>query len=153
MCYNDSMIGKRIVAFDIGGKRIGVAVSDPFNEFALPSETYWRRGKLEEDVQAVIEIARQKDAGTIVCGLPVNFDGSESIQTERTRRFIEAMRERTAIPIVTEDERFTTIQAEQVLIAGGVRREKRKNSVDSIAASYILEGYLSRLKSKGEAYE
>lgn len=153
MCYNGVMIGKRIVAFDIGGKRIGVAVSDPFNEFALPSQTYWRKGNFETDVQAVLDIAREKDAGLIVCGLPLNFDGSESIQTERTRRFIDGMRARSELPIVTEDERFTTVEAEQVLIAGGVRREKRKNSVDAIAASYILDGYLSRLKAKGERHE
>ena len=83
-----------------------------------------------------------------MCGLPVNFDGTDSVQTQKTARFIEAMRENTPLPIVTEDERFTTMEATRVLIQGGVRREKRKNSVDSIAAAYILDGYLAKMKKE-----
>jgi len=142
------MIGKQIIAFDIGNKRIGVAVSDPFNEYAMPAETYWRTRDFLADVKAVAKLAEDRGAGTIVCGLPVNFDGSPSVQTEITQRFISALQEQTKIPVVTEDERFTTLQAKEVLIQEGVRREKRKNTIDSIAASYILEGYLSRIKSK-----
>lgn len=147
--YTESMLGKRIVAFDIGDKRIGVAVTDPFNEYALPSDTYWRTGNFEEDVSALIAIAKEKDAGEIVCGLPVNFDGTESVQTEKTRRFIDAMAKKTTLPIYTEDERFTTMQAHEVQRVGGVKRKKRKNSVDSIAASYILENYLASKKYGG----
>lgn len=143
------MIGKRIVAFDIGDKRIGVAVTDPFNEYALPSNTYWRVGRFEEDVYAVLRIATEKDAGAIVCGLPLNFDGTESVQTVKTMKFIEAMRAKTDIPIYTEDERFTTMQAHEVQRVGGVKRKDRKNSVDSIAASYILENYLMTRKYGG----
>ena len=140
---------KRIIALDIGDKRVGVAVSDPFNTFALPAETYWRTKKADADAEALAKIAREKGAGRIVCGLPPNFDGSESVQTEKTKRFAEKLREKTDIEIVFEDERFTTMEAERVLISGGVRRENRKKTIDSIAASYILEGYLNRLnKSK-----
>ena len=91
---------------------------------------------------------KEKDAGLIVCGLPLNFDGTESVQTEKTRRFVELLKSKTDVPVVFEDERFTTMEAERVLIAGGVRRENRKQSIDSIAASYILEGYLNK-KQKG----
>lgn len=139
---------KRIVAFDIGDKRIGVAFSDPFNEYAMPGETYWRKGKLAVDVAALVKIAEERGVGTIVCGLPVNFDGSESLQTQKTQRFIDALREQTSIPVYIEDERFTTMEATRVLIEGGVRREKRKNSVDSIAAAYILDGYLAKIKKE-----
>ncbi len=139
---------KRIVAFDIGDKRIGVAFSDPFNEYAMPSETYFRTGKFLEDVKAIAKIAEDGGVGRIVCGLPVNFDGTESVQTEKTARFIEALKEQTSIPVFTEDERFTTMEATRVLIQGGVRREERKKSVDSIAASYILDGYLARYKKE-----
>ena len=139
---------KRIIAFDIGDKRIGVAASDPFNTYALPGTTYFRTRNADADAQALAEIVREKDAGLIVCGLPLNFDGSESVQTEKTRRFVELLKSKTTVPIVFEDERFTTMEAERVLIAGGVRRENRKRSVDSIAASYILEGYLNK-KQKG----
>lgn len=139
---------KRIIAFDIGDKRIGVAASDPFNTYALPGTTYFRTRNADADAQALAEIVREKDAGLIVCGLPLNFDGTESVQTEKTRRFVELLKSKTTVPIVFEDERFTTMEAERVLIAGGVRRENRKRSVDSIAASYILEGYLNK-KQKG----
>lgn len=139
---------KQIVAFDIGDKRIGVAYSDPFCEYAMPGETYWRKGNFAEDVKNVAKIAEERGAGCIVCGIPYNTDGSDSVQTEKTRRFIQALGKATAIPIVTEDERFTTLEARRVLVEGGVRREKRKNSVDSIAASYILEGYLAKLKKE-----
>ncbi len=138
------------MAFDIGDKRIGVAFSDPFNEYAMPGETYFRTGKFQEDVQAIARIAEERGVGLIVCGLPCNFDGSDSIQTEKTARFIAALKGATSLPVVTEDERFTTLEARRVLIEGGVRREKRKKSVDSIAASYILEGYLARIKKEND---
>ena len=139
----------RIIAFDIGDKRIGVAISDPFNEMALPIETYWRKG-FEKDIDYLVKLAKEKYAETIVCGLPVNFDGSESEQTQKTKEFIERLSQKTDIKIVTEDERFTTMQARRVLLEADMRREKRKDVIDKIAASYILEDYLRKLKLKGE---
>ncbi len=139
---------ERYVAFDIGDKRIGVAVSDPFNTYALPSFTYFRKG-FSEDVDAVAQIAAEKGATLIVCGLPVNFDGTEAVQTEKTRVFIERLKAKTAIPVVCEDERFTTQMAHETLISEGMRREKRKNYVDSLAAANILDGYLRRINKKG----
>ena len=139
---------ERYVAFDIGDKRIGVAVSDPFNTYALPSFTYFRKG-FSEDVDAVAKIAAEKGATLIVCGLPVNFDGTEAVQTEKTRVFIERLKAKTAIPVVCEDERFTTQMAHETLISEGMRREKRKNYVDSLAAAKILDGYLRRINKKG----
>ncbi len=139
---------ERYVAFDIGDKRIGVAVSDPFNTYALPSFTYFRKG-FSEDVDAVANIAAEKGATLIVCGLPVNFDGTEAVQTEKTRVFIERLKAKTAIPVVCEDERFTTQMAHETLISEGMRREKRKNYVDSLAAANILDGYLRRINKKG----
>ena len=136
---------ERYVAFDIGDKRIGVAISDPFNSYALPSETYFRKG-FKEDVGALAKIAREKCATVIVCGLPVNFDGTEALQTEKTRRFIEALKAETDIPVECEDERFTTKMAHETLISEGMRREKRKNYVDALAAANILDGYLAKLK-------
>ena len=142
------MIRKRAIALDIGDKRIGVAVSDPFGEYAIPCDTYFRVGKFSEDVKAVAEIAKEKGAGVIVCGMPVFADGKESEQTEKTRRFIEALKVETALPVKLEDERYTTLQARQAQMESGVKRENRKKSVDSIAASYILESYLIREKQR-----
>ncbi len=136
---------ERFVAFDIGDKRIGVAISDPFNTYALPSETYFRKG-FKEDVQAIAKIAKDKGATKIICGLPVNFDGTRAVQTEKTERFISALKEATSIEIICEDERFTTQMAHETLINEGMRREKRKNYVDALAAANILDNYLSKLK-------
>lgn len=134
---------KRIVAFDIGNKRIGVAWSDPFNSYAIPSKTYFRTGKFFADVEAVAKIAEEGDAGEIVCGLPLFADGTKSEQTGITLRFIEALREKTVIPVTTEDERYTTMQAHGDQAVTGVKEKKRKESVDSLAAAYILERFLS----------
>ena len=148
MCYNIFMITKRAIAFDIGNKRIGVAISDPFNEYAMPCETYTRIGNFHKDVEAIAKIAEERGVGVIVCGIPYNFDGTESIQTIKTQEFIEALKEKTHLPIELEDERFTTMQARETQIMGGVKRGDRKKTIDSIAASYILESYLSRTKNK-----
>ena len=139
---------ERYVAFDVGDKRIGVAISDPFNTYALPSFTYHRKG-FKTDVDALVQIAEEKGATVIVCGLPVNFDGTEAIQTQKTQRFIDALKEATQIPVVCEDERFTTQMAHEVLIEEGMRREQRKNYVDALAAANILDGYLQRINKKG----
>lgn len=142
------MITKRAIAFDIGSKRIGVAISDPFNEYAMPCETYVRTKNFAVDVKAVAKIAEERGVGVIVCGLPYNFDGTESIQTIKTREFVEALRQSTNLPIEWEDERFTTMQARETQIIGGIKRDDRKKTIDSIAASYILESYLARMKNK-----
>ena len=150
MCYNESMITKRAIAFDIGDKRIGVAVSDPFNEYAMPCETYFRTRDFNADVAAIAKIAKDRGVGVIVCGMPVNYDGTESVQTVKTQNFIDALAQKTELPIVLEDERFTTMQARETQMMGGVKRADRKKTVDSIAASYILESYLEREKIKAK---
>ena len=142
------MITKRAIAFDIGNKRIGVAISDPFNEYAMPCETYVRTRNFDADVAAIAKIAQDRGVGVIVCGMPFNYDGTESIQTVKTQEFIEALRQKTDLPIVLEDERFTTMQARETQIMGGVKRGDRKRTIDSIAASYILEGYLIRMQKR-----
>ena len=141
---------ERYIAFDIGDKRIGVAVSDPFNTYALPSFTYHRKN-FKQDNAELVRIAAEKGATAIISCLPVNNDGTEAVQTVKARRFIEALKEATALPVICEDERFTTQMAHETLISEGMRREKRKNYVDALAAANILDGYLGRIKkdSKG----
>lgn len=139
---------ERYVAFDVGDKRIGVAISDPFNTYALPSFTYHRKG-FKEDVQALLRIAEEKGATAIICGLPVNFDGSVALQTQKTERFINALRDAASVPVICEDERFTTQMAHETLIGEGMRREERKNYVDALAAANILDGYLQKINKKG----
>lgn len=138
----------KYIAFDIGDRRIGVAVSDPFCEFAMPLETYYRKN-FKKDVEYLVNLAKEKYADVIVCGLPLNFDGSKSIQTEKTESFVEEMKKHTSIPIVLEDERFTTLQAERILIEADMKRSDRKAVIDKVAASYILETYMAKMKNKG----
>lgn len=139
---------ERYVAFDIGDKRIGIAVSDPFNTYALPSSTYHRKG-FKEDIDGLLKIASEKGATAIVCGLPVNFDGTPAEQTRKTLRFIEELEKISPVPVLREDERFTTLMACETLISEGMRREKRKNYVDALAAANILDGFLEKLNKKG----
>ena len=144
-----------IAAFDIGDKRIGVAFSDPFGEYAIPSDTYFRTGRFQEDVKAIALIAKERGANLIVCGLPLNADGTQSEQTQKTHRFIEALKQETSIPVIVEDERYTTREARHDLNQIGVstKKDKRKKAVDSIAAAYILETYLSKAKRSKEMKE
>lgn len=137
----------KLICFDIGDKRVGVATSDPFMSMALPQKTYWRKN-FKKDIENLVNLAKEVGATRIVCGLPVNFDGSPSQQTAVTASFIEELKKATDIEIVTNDERFTTKLATRDLIMADVRREDRKNFVDSIAASYILEDYMNKLKNQ-----
>ena len=135
-----------LIAFDIGDKRIGIAVSDPFMQMALPYETYHRKN-FKTDIQYLVNIAKTRGATTIVCGLPLNFDGSRSEQTEKTESFIKELKLNTDIPIVAEDERFTTMEARRLLIEADMRRADRKFVIDKVAASYILEAYMNKIKN------
>lgn len=139
----------KYIAFDIGDKRIGIAVSDPFGDFALPLETYNRKN-FNKDLEYLAKIASERYSDVIVCGLPLNFDGSESEQTKKTLSFVEELKKKTQIPIVFQDERFTTMEARRVLLEADMRRADRKAVIDKIAASYILETYMNKVKNQKE---
>ncbi len=140
----------KIVAFDIGDRRVGVAVSDPFGEYAMPSDTYFRTGNFRADVSAAAEIAREKGAELVVCGLPYNAAGEEGEQAKKARRFAEELGWELTVPVVLVDERFTTQAAREDLGIMGIsaRQDKKKKNVDSLAAAYILENYLERERRK-----
>ena len=145
MWYNNYV--ERFLCLDIGDKRIGIAVSDPFNSYSLPVETYHRKN-LKTDIPYIVNLAKSRGATLIVCGLPLNFDGTRSIQTDRTEYFINALKNATDIKIETADERCTTVEAHRTLIEEDMSREKRKQYVDSLAATYILDGYLRKVKNQ-----
>lgn len=138
---------KKYIAFDIGDKRIGIAVSDPFGSMALPLQTYHRKN-LAEDVKYLVSVAKQREVDVIVCGLPLNFSGSQSEQTLKTANFIEQLKKSTDILVDTQDERFSTMQAHRVLISEDMRRDKRKQVVDAVAATFILEDYMRKIAYK-----
>ena len=133
------------MCLDIGDKRIGVAVSDPFNSYSLPVMTYNRKN-LKTDLEAISKLVKEKCATALVCGLPVNFDGTPSIQTTRAQFFIDKLKELLGVQIYTVDERCTTCEAEETLISQGKSREERKKFVDSLAAASILQGFLNDKK-------
>lgn len=130
----------RFICLDIGDKRIGIAVSDPFNTYALPVKTYTRKN-LKTDLSSISSLVKEKFATAIVCGLPVNFDGTPSIQTERAKFFIDKLKELGYI-VYTVDERCTSIEAEETLKEQGKSIMESKKFVDALAATSILEGFL-----------
>ena len=130
------------MCLDVGDKRIGVAVSDPFNSYALPVETYTRKN-LRLDLEKIKWYVKEKSATALVCGLPVNFDGTPSVQTPKAQYFIQKLKEILNVEIFTVDERCSTCEAEESLISQGKSRQERKQFVDSLAASTILQGFLN----------
>lgn len=138
------------MCLDIGDKRIGVAVSDPFNTYALPVKTVFRKN-LKADMGEIAGIIKEKGVTALVCGLPVNFDGTASLQTQKAQFFIDKIKEETGLSVFAVDERCTTCEAEQTLISQGKSRQERKQFVDSLAASSILESFLNeRNKNKNK---
>ena len=131
----------RILALDHGTVRIGVALSDELKMIATPLE--FIPAEPAADVLTRLQnLVREKDVVTIIIGMPRNMDGSFGPAAEKVRAFIAALKEVVAIPIKTWDERLTSTQANRMLIAGGVRREKRKEKVDGMAAAILLQSYL-----------
>lgn len=135
----------RILALDIGDVRIGLAISDVLGITANPVETYTRaKNDEEKDAIYIAELAKKMGVQRFVLGLPINMDGTEGPRVEKTRAFAEVLAAHSDIPIDYQDERLTTVTAERVLIEQGVRREKRKEVIDKVAAVIILRTYLDR---------
>ena len=141
---------RRKIALDVGDKRIGVAVSDALLITAQGVTTLVRTG-LQKDIDQIIALVEQYECDAIVMGLPKGLDGADTRQTEKVYAFKEALEHRLQkaamehIEIVLEDERFTTVLAERILIEADVRRDKRKKVIDKQAAVVMLQGYLDRL--------
>jgi putative Holliday junction resolvase len=133
----------RILALDVGGVRIGLALSDETRTIASPYESY-KRKNLEEDMRYILELCAAKNVRRIVSGMPYSMDGAENAQCGRIRLFCGELAKRTAIPIDFCDERFTSLSAERVLLEADVSREGRRQVVDKIAASIILRSYLDK---------
>ena len=130
----------RVICLDIGEKRIGVAVTDPLDITAQAVETIWTKG-YARDVERVLELCAQFQTNRVLCGLPLNMDGSEGFQAQRSRGFAEQLIQR-GLDVRFQDERLSTKQARDVLLEADVRRNKRKNSIDQLAATYILQGFM-----------
>lgn len=129
----------RLLGLDVGGKRIGVAISDEGQILSSP----W--GMVEQGARAIGEIARiarETGAIAIVAGLPTGMSGREGAQAAETRRFADAVGEALGLPLSYWDERLTSTQAERMLIDAGIRRKDRRGQIDALAASLMLQSYL-----------
>ena len=136
----------RILAIDHGSKRIGIAVSDELKMIAQPLEFI-----LAEPFPAFLarlqELIRDKEVESILVGLPRNMDGSYGPAAQKVQEFVVALKGVLSVPIKTWDERLTSAQANRLLIQGNVRRDKRKEKVDKMAAALLLQSYLDSLGS------
>ncbi len=142
----------RILGIDYGDARIGLALSDESETLASPLGTY-KSQSMRKDVDYLAALAREKGAGRIVLGLPVSMDGREGDRVQKTKAFGSVLERVSGIDIVYKDERLSTVAAERTLIECSVRREKRKEVIDTVAAQIILQNYLDaqkRQKTKKE---
>ncbi|MDX2483744.1 MAG: Holliday junction resolvase RuvX [Pseudodonghicola sp.] len=141
-----------LIGLDLGDKTIGVAVSDRIGAAASPLETVWRK-KFTLDAQRLLEIINDREVGGIVLGLPRNMDGSEGPRCQSTRSFARNLSRLTDLPIGFWDERLSSVAAERALLEADTSRKRRAERIDNVAASYILQGALDRMrhmKTEGE---
>jgi putative Holliday junction resolvase len=134
----------RILALDVGDKRIGVAVSDPLQIVARPL-TVVRRAARTEDFAQIGRLVEEQDAVRIVCGYPLSLDGTEGPQGRRVRRYAEVLDGAIAAPVVLWNESYSTIEADEVMQATrpGLSPRERREWVDAVAAAVILQSYLN----------
>ena len=140
----------RILGLDVGSKTVGVAVSDPLGVIATGVDTIERVG-IRKDTGRVIDYIKEYDCDTVVIGLPVNLKGEDTLSTERAREFKSMLENKlkssgplSKVKVVWQDERFSTTEAEQVLIDANMSREDRKKIIDKQAAVVILQRYLDK---------
>lgn len=132
----------KILAIDYGTKRIGLAVSDPMGITAQPVGVLSRKGK-KTDIPLIGKVIEEKEVGRIVIGLPLNMNGSEGRLCGEVKRFGKRLEKAFGLPVVYQDERLTTAQAEKVLLMDGASQQKRRAVIDQMAAQLILQKYLS----------
>ena len=130
----------RILALDVGKRRIGVAISDPLAITARPHSTIDRNQEAPDKIAALVA---EMEVGKILVGLPLHLSGAEGPQTEDVRKFVAKLQPQVSVPIEYRDERLTTVEAEHRLSDRRVDWRKRKKQIDAVAASILLEEYLT----------
>ena len=131
----------RILALDVGEKRIGIAVSDALNLIAQGLETIERKDE-EKTLGKIKDLVKEYDVAKIIIGMPFNMNGTKGRSAQLVEEFASLLRKEIPISVETVDERLTTLQAERVLLEADISRRKRKVSIDKIAAQLILQTYL-----------
>ena len=138
----------RIMAIDYGDARIGLAVSDLTGLICGEAWTM-QEWNMERASLRITEEARLRDVGTLVLGLPKNMDGTEGPRAEKSRAFKELLEQDSGLPVVLWDERRSSVEAHAILHANGKKEKKHRQTVDAVAASLILEGYLGSAAAAG----
>ena len=131
----------RILALDLGEKRIGVAISDALNIIAQGEETIERKND-KDTINKIKELIERHDIKKIIVGMPINMNGTKGDKARYSEEFAAILKKETSISIELVDERLTTKQGERMLIEADVSRKKRKRSIDKIAAQLILQSYM-----------
>ena len=134
---------ERIMGLDVGDKTIGVAISDPLMLTAQGLKTI-RRESIKKDINEIKMIIEEYNINKIIIGFPKNMNNTIGPQGKKVLDFVEKLKNRVDVEITLEDERLSTVAAERILIDGDVSRKKRKNVIDTVAATYILQTYLDR---------
>jgi putative Holliday junction resolvase len=137
-------VKKRILALDLGARRIGVAVSDPLGITAQGLETI-QRSNSHTDMEALQRLVRQYEVAMILVGQPLNMSGTAGTQAQKAEAFAGQLQRRLSTKVVLWDERLTTAEAQRVLKSSGVSLEKRKQAVDRLSAVLLLQSYLDRV--------
>jgi putative Holliday junction resolvase len=140
------------MGLDFGSRTVGVAISDPLLITAQGIEIIRRKeeNKLRQTLARIEELIVEYEVEEIVLGLPKNMNATEGVRVELTNEFKEKLERRTGLPVTMWDERLTTVAADKAMMEAGIRREKRKDYVDMIAATLILQGYLDLKRGKNE---
>ncbi|HEU0017799.1 MAG TPA: Holliday junction resolvase RuvX [Methyloceanibacter sp.] len=136
----------RLLGLDVGTKTIGMALSDVTRSVATPFDTI-RRTKFTADAKTIREVVEKTQVGALVIGLPLNLDGSEGPRAQSTRAFARNLAAHVDVPMVFWDERLSTAAVERHLIEADASRKRRAEVVDRMAAAYILQGALDRLRN------
>jgi putative Holliday junction resolvase len=135
----------RLLGLDVGSKTVGLALSDVTRSVATPYDTI-RRTKFTDDAKAIRQAVETSQVGALVIGLPLNLDGSEGPRAQSTRAFARNLAAHVEIPMTFWDERLSTAAVERHLIEADASRKRRAEVIDRMAAAYILQGALDRLK-------
>lgn len=139
--------GRPLLGLDIGEKTIGLALSDGTLLVATPHSTL-RRSKFTRDAENLAAVIEEHDVGGLVIGLPINMDGSEGPRCQSVRQFAANLLDRMDVEIAFWDERLSTVAVTRTMLEADISRAKRKEAVDKLAASYILQGALDFLRNR-----
>lgn len=141
----------RILGLDYGTKTVGVAISDPLGFTAQGLETIFRKeeNKLRQTYARIEAIMQENEVELVVVGLPKNMNNTEGEMAAKAKEFAENLQRRSGVKVIMADERLTTLMADKVLEGYNVKKQDRKQYIDKIAATYILQGYLDYLSMNG----